>query len=183
MPINAVYKNNKLVPLCNIKRFNLILQPTFSISICFNLIQQPTFCKDVLPSLQEQLWGFHFLTVFLLGGRGGVWFIPPSLLLLNFPKMYIWMNIPEKSFWYCKDLSSWVRFVGSKVCPILNSTSIHVLHIVGLHSIKPIFWAYNMQKANVDFAKVDQFSTPSFKNDEISKKIMTSLKIFMSNGS
>ena len=40
-----------------------------------------------------------------------------------------------------------------------------------------------MQKANVDFAKVDQFSTPSFKNDEISKKIMTSSKIFMSNGS
>ena len=93
------------------------------------------------------------------------------------------MNIPEKSFWYCKDLSSWVRFVGSKVCPILNSTNIHVLHIVGLHSIKPIFCAYNMQKANVDFAKVDQFSTPSFKNDEISKKIMTSLKNFMSNGS
>ena len=89
------------------------------------------------------------------------------------------MNIPEKRFWYCKDLSSWVRFVGSKVCPILNSTNIHVLHIVGLHSIKSIFCA----KANVDFAKVDQFSTPSFKNDEISKKIMTSSKSFMSNGS
>ena len=89
------------------------------------------------------------------------------------------MNIPEKSFWYCKYLSSCVRFVGSKVCPILNSTNIHVLHIVGLHSIKSIFCA----KANVDFAKVDQFYTPSFKNDEISKKIMTSLKNFMSNGS
>ena len=98
MPINAVYKNNKLVPLCNIKRFNLIIQPTFSISICFNLIQQPTFCKDVLPSRQEQLWGFHFLTLFLLGGRGVVRFTPPSLLLLNFPKMYIWNEYSRKKF-------------------------------------------------------------------------------------
>ena len=116
-------------------------------------------------------------------GEGGCDSPHPPCYSWIFLKCIYGMNIPEKSFWYCKDLSSWVRFVGSKVCPILNSTNVHVLHIVGLHSIKSIFCAYNMQKANVDFAKVDQFSTPSFKNDEISKKIMTSSKIFMSNGS
>ena len=31
-------------------------------------------------------------------------------------------------------------------------------------------------KQNIDYAKLDQFSTPSFKNDDVSRKIMTSLK-------
>ena len=35
---------------------------------------------------------------------------------------------------------------------------------------------------NVDYAKVDQFPTPSFKNDDISRKTLTSSKKFMSNG-
>ena len=29
-------------------------------------------------------------------------------------------------------------------------------------------------KQNMDYAKVDQFSTPSFKNDDVSRKIMMS---------
>ena len=32
---------------------------------------------------------------------------------------------------------------------------------------------------NVDYAKVDQFSTPSFRNDDVSRKIMTSEKQFL----
>ena len=35
---------------------------------------------------------------------------------------------------------------------------------------------------NVDYAKVDQFSTPSFKNGDIGRKIKTSSKKIMSNG-
>ena len=35
---------------------------------------------------------------------------------------------------------------------------------------------------NVDYAKVDQFSTPSLKNGDIGRKIKTSSKKIMSNG-
>ena len=35
---------------------------------------------------------------------------------------------------------------------------------------------------NVDYTKVDQFSTPSFKNGDIGRKIKTPSKKIMSNG-
>ena len=101
MPINAVYKNNKLVPLCNIKRFNLVLQPTFSISICFNLIQQPTFCKDVFVKSTRATLRVPFLSPIPTRGErggGGGTIHPTSLLLLNFPKMYIWNKYSRKKF-------------------------------------------------------------------------------------
>ena len=110
------------------------------------------------------------------------------------------MNIPENFFMVLQGFvvlgPIFRQVVGLKFCLILNflkytciiyrwianyleTTNIRLILCIqhAKSSIKTIL--SKIFEQNVDYAKVDRFSIPSFKNDNVSRKIVTSSKDFL----